>query len=52
MMCRPNINNRINNIKKRDKRIIQKFFKKIINKEFNNIVFDSGIIDHYYPNKD
>jgi len=51
IIYRPNINN-INNINKdQNKKTLIKFLKKIINKIFNNIIFDSNIIDHYYPNK-
>jgi len=49
---RSNINN-INNINKnQNKKILTKFFKKIIDKIFNNIIFDFSVTDHYCPNKD
>jgi len=52
MTYRPNINN-INNINKnQNEKILIKFFKKVINKIFNNIIFDSGTTDYYCFNKD
>jgi len=52
IIYRSNINN-INNINKnQNKKILIKFFKKIIDKIFNNIIFDSSATDHYCPNKD
>jgi len=52
MIYRPNINN-INNINKdQNKQILTKFLKKVIDKAFNNIIFDSGATDHYCSNKD
>jgi len=51
IIYKSNINN-INNINKnQNKNFLIKFFKKIINKTFNNIIFDSGVIDHYCSNK-
>ena len=49
IIYRSNINN-IN--KNQNKKILIKFFKKIINKKFNNIIFKSSIINYYYFNKD
>ena len=52
IIYRSNINN-INNINKnQNEKILIKFFKKIIDKIFNNIIFDSGATDHYCLNKD
>jgi len=52
IIYRPNINN-INNINKnQNKKFLIKFLKKIIDKIFNNIIFDFSAIDHYYLNKD
>ena len=49
IIYRSNINN-INNINQKE-RILIKFLKKVINKTFNNIIFDFSIINHYCPNK-
>jgi len=49
---RSNINN-INNINKtQNKKILTKFLKKVIDKIFNNIIFDSSATDYYYFHKD
>jgi len=52
IIYKSNINN-INNINKdQNKKTLIKFLKKIIDKAFNNIIFDSSATDYYCPNKD